>query len=517
MAVVAIFILGFFMRLLQLNYLGEIEVDGAFIATLARDISSGESFFRPINPPFYSYLIAVASSMVNDFELAGRWVSVFLGSGLLVLIYIMGRYFFDHKVGLIAMFLAALEPSLIYYSYTVLSETTYLFIFLSALILSFLLLKNKNILLAVFTGLIWGVAFLTRQEGAVYLGIVMLLFFSGMVTKKIQLIRGWMVLLFLLVGFTCAAFPYLQFIKETTGSWALSDKSVIHFRSGVESVHPTDRMAVEKFLFGLVPEKNEVISQKVLTDDLLKEQYKPTFKELASTYFKNIGLCLKLGLPKWLSPLIYLFLALGLYFLYQDREKRMKWLWLLPILPCYLIFPFIYYQNRFLLTLIPFCLILAAYGLSVFSVKVFKKEGVVWLLALTLGFSLVPKTVSAMKQRAGTSDLAREVGGWLQGRFPEGGRFISRYPAIPFYGGGESVAFPYAEVADLLVYAQAQKADTLILRRKTLKRFRPWLLPLFDDHKRFPQFELLFQARVTEGGIRDEVKVFGFDHKKAGL
>ncbi len=488
----------------------EIEVDGTYMALLARSVLKGEAYFRSIIPPFYSYLMVWALPFSSGLEEAGRWVSVILGTASLPLIYLLGRYFFSHRVGVMAVALAALEPSMLFYSYSVLSESTYLFIFLSALILSFILIKKQFFLLAVGVGLIWGIAFLTRQEGAILLGILMFVLLGNMVLKKTPILRGATLIFFLSVGFFSVAFPYIRFIHQTTGEWALSDKSLLHIRSGIESVSSNDPMQVEKFIFGLTADKESVLSQKILTDPAVKEKYKPKFYELAKMFAVNAAICLKIGLPKWLPPLLYLFLGIGLFLTLKEKTLRKKWLWLLPILPCYFVFPFIYYQNRFLFTLIPFCLILAAYGITLFSTQIFKKEWGVWILFFFIVASFVPETATAALKRKGSGELAKQVGFWLQENFPKGGRFMARYPQIPFYGGGDPIAFPYAPLEDILIYARAQKVDALILQKSVVMHFRPWLLPLFENPDSAQELKLLYRAKERLGSTQDEILIYGF-------
>lgn len=484
-----------------------IDVDGTFMALLAQDISTGKAYFRSIIPPLFSYLMVFAFPFFQGFEEAGRMVSVVMGTAALPLIYLLGRYFFSPKVGLIATALAVFEPNLLFYSSSVLSESTYLVLFLGASMLSYCLIKKPSFLLSAVVGIVWGLTYLTRQEGAILCGLLVLIFVGFLLIRKISLIKGVVIVAFICLGFFAVSLPYLQFIKKTTGDWALSDKSLLHIRSGIESIHFEDRNRVEKFLFTLTPDKKSVVSQELISNSALREQYKPKFNELVEMYVKNVAICLKIGLPQWLPFLIYLFLGIGLYGVIKNRDS--KWLWLLPLSPCYLLFPFIYYQNRFLFTLIPFCLVLAAYGVAIVSTRFTQKKWGVVAIIMVVFVSVVPNISSEIQQRQGKGDFLKEVGSWLEKNYPSGSRFMARYPQIPFYGGGVPVPLPYAPLEDIVVNARFQNINAIILRRSVVERFRPWLLPLFLDPDSVEALQLIYRAKNIQETSEDEVLIYG--------
>ena len=69
-----------------------------------------------IHPPFYYWLLKVWTTIFGTSEIALRSLSAVLGAGVVLLVWWLGKRLFSRQVGLIAAFVAALSPLLVYYS-----------------------------------------------------------------------------------------------------------------------------------------------------------------------------------------------------------------------------------------------------------------------------------------------------------------------------------------------------------------------------------------------------------------
>lgn len=514
MPVFLLILTGLLIRVFLIYLPVEIGIDSCSYAGLARKVALKEAYFQPLWPPLYSYFIAVVSPFASNFEEAGRWVSVLFGTGVLPLIYFLGRYFFSHQAGMIALVFAVFEPSLLYFSTAVLSESQFLFLFLIVFCVAGVLIKKPAFFTAVCMGLLFGMLYLTRVEGAGYLILFFLVFIYMSFKNRQSAVKTAICLSFILISFSIVSFPYWNYLKESTGKWTLSDKSLLHLKTGIESVKADKLEGVEKLLFKLTDDKTDLKARQLINRTGIKEDLKPKINEVAYMYLRNIGVFLKYGLPKWLPPLITILLILGIYTVLRDKHYRLKWRWILPVLIYVFFTAFIYYQNRFLFVLIPFALILASAGLIYFLKNIFKFEkGIVWISILVL-LTLIPPVHSMISERAEAGDFRKQVGHWLMQHYPEGGAFISRYPQIPFYGHTESIAFPYAEMKDIFVYAQAQKAKGIIFQKSEIKKLRPWLSEIFDKPDLYPEMNLVFKAKNIKEGVEEEVLIFEFNFKR---
>src|SRR5262249_38664598 len=118
---------------------GTIESEGAEYAKMAENLRQGVGLVGLVSPgpqvlfnPLYPWLIAGASFFVHDFELAGRLVSIVMGSLLPLAVYGLASRLFNQRVGIVAGLLSALHPLSVYLSFMVYSEGPYATLFLFA-------------------------------------------------------------------------------------------------------------------------------------------------------------------------------------------------------------------------------------------------------------------------------------------------------------------------------------------------------------------------------------------------
>ncbi|MCP4370281.1 MAG: hypothetical protein GY797_19525, partial [Deltaproteobacteria bacterium] len=163
--------------------------------------------------------------------------SVLFGTLTVIVFYLIGKGVFDRKISFVSAIILALHPYAVRFSADIISESTYLFFFISAFGLGFFAITNKKPLLFALTGISSAFAYLARPEG---IG-VLLIVASWCVLKdfvKIKAIwRGKLISISILVVSFCAfSMPYLVYIKKETGHWCLSKKKDISKLAGVKKV-----------------------------------------------------------------------------------------------------------------------------------------------------------------------------------------------------------------------------------------------------------------------------------------
>ena len=77
-------------------------------------------------PPLLPLLIALVSPLTSTFEMAGEVVTLFSGMLLVFEVFILVRYLYGTRVGIIAGTIASCHPVLISLSGTIISESLYL-------------------------------------------------------------------------------------------------------------------------------------------------------------------------------------------------------------------------------------------------------------------------------------------------------------------------------------------------------------------------------------------------------
>ena len=104
-----------------------ISADGIAYVGIAEDFITGKGLAKATHyPPFYPILVGIASRVFKDFELAGRVVSMVMGSLIVIPVYLLGKEFYRRKTGLIAAILTMSWWSIRNWSGEVMSQATYM-------------------------------------------------------------------------------------------------------------------------------------------------------------------------------------------------------------------------------------------------------------------------------------------------------------------------------------------------------------------------------------------------------
>lgn len=196
----------------------------------AGDLANGMSTYWP---PLYPALVAVASLVFRDAEFAGRFVSTVAGGLLVLPAHRLARLWYGRRAALVCAALVALHPLLVYYSTTLLTESTYTLIFTCAVVAGWSALKGTKARAYAFAGALFGACYLLKPEA---FGFVLLLLF--MLAARRLLMRAGLLqtpvsnALALVAGFVAAASPQLLYIRWQTGTWFLSAKTSGHLLQG---------------------------------------------------------------------------------------------------------------------------------------------------------------------------------------------------------------------------------------------------------------------------------------------
>lgn len=172
--------------------------------------------------PFYPFLIAgihaisstmaqawpeVALDAITAWSLAAASVTVIFGTVAVALVYALTRTLFDARVGLWAGILTALAAEFCQFSADGLSDMPHLALFLGAMLTATRALRRGHAGWALLTGVLSGLAFLTRPEGAEVACVAcMLLIFTP---RHRPAARRVLTLLMIVIGIVTVAGPYM--------------------------------------------------------------------------------------------------------------------------------------------------------------------------------------------------------------------------------------------------------------------------------------------------------------------
>lgn len=218
--------------------------DSVEYVTLAENILSNQHFSMdaqaPSTPdtfrtPGYPFFLAIVLAVFKSYFAAIflQIVMVWLSA---VIIYKMGKEIFSSRVGFAAALGFMLDPTVIYHTMVILSDTAFVFLFLLTIYLLFfkgnpssgMSTERKHLYRrALFGGIILGAAVLVRPV-ALYL-LPVLLFFHWLYIEHIRKASGqrrWqdliLVCVCLTIGMSVVVFPWMLRNRIETGSLGIS-------------------------------------------------------------------------------------------------------------------------------------------------------------------------------------------------------------------------------------------------------------------------------------------------------
>lgn len=451
--VVGLAALAFLLRLWILRSIPVIETDGVRYVAIARQLQESGSPFDPLFPPLYPLWIAVLQPLVGDYELAGRLVSALFGAGLILPAYALARALLGHPAALLSALLLAIHPGLAHSAAAVLSEATYtFFVVLGVWMVWGALGAGKRALLAP-AGLVFGLAYLARPEGFLYLiGLIGLALIAGARGERRRETAAW-------AGAALAAFlvvggPYLLYLRGVFGYWTLSGK-IIH-----NLVLDLDATAVPgQTDIGLVASHGGALARRVLENAFLVEKY---------------------ALPELFPGLLILFVLPGLL----ARLRGSDWaaregMLLAAALPPLVSLPF-HIDSRIFLPSMPFLLPLAAAGILATGAWLARgMPAAAWSAALvvTVAAALAPYTLRPILRPDPGARLYRQAAHWVATTQPPGAVLLDRKPFVAFYSARRFAPLGRVSPDELPAVARRAGARLVILDSRVLED-RPALVPL---------------------------------------
>ena len=363
-----IFLFALVLRLLMLNLHSVIETDGTYYVRMADNLFSGkglvdiENQFQTSLTPFYPVMIGLFNLIINNGELSARLVSILFGALLIFPVYFIARRLFSKKTALITALVMSVYPALAYVSTITYTDSLFLFLLFTSILILIKFLEKESIYNALFLGFMLSLCYLTRPEGFTYLLIAIFLTFIIKFKNFKEILPK--VLAIVLVFFLVAS-PYLAFLKEQTGSFSLSSKGYVIYKFREFKPYTLE---YEKNIFSLNNDKTDVRLNPYTVKGSLVSEIFSDFYTFISRYTYNLITELVKSLPA-LFPLFPLSI-LG----FMNRKKRKINLALL-LLAGYtiLFFPIFWVESRYLLPILPILIMWAAESTSILEIIVNKK------------------------------------------------------------------------------------------------------------------------------------------------
>ncbi len=476
-----LFLAALLIRLYFVQFYKVISADGVGYVLSARDIVSGAGWGKTATYGMvYPSLVGLASLPVGDMELAGRLVSIVMGSLLVIPLYLVSKELFSKWVGVMACILVLVWSPLRMWSCEVMTQATYITLLMTGLYLVRVAIRRVSFKVSFFAGMVMALSYLTRPEALVtFVAIVGAMFIAGLLLP-IPRQRLLQMLLAACAGFALPLVPYIFLIHHYTGSWQLAGKT-----------GNTVADALSEYL-GRPDLKTEPGFQGIGVLDVIR-QY-PDF--LWPNFVKNLRETWELMFPPYLWALALIgFVTYG-----WDRERIAGQLLLVSTFaPLLVIMVFFFVGPEYLQPYLPVLFLWAGAGLVWLERTIISRLGIERWPMLNRAVGVVPVSVLAVVGMAAyllvtqvpananepyhfSQDGARydhkRIGLMLKQVLAPHSRIMTRFGRISFYAEMDQIMVPQAGIPELIDTAVRNNARYVVIDG-LLAQMRPQFEPLY--------------------------------------
>ncbi len=493
---------------------------------------------HPYWPPLFPLLIGLVGTVTSDFELAGRFINLLAGTGIVLLVMTFSKEIFGKSVALLAGILVAFYPPLAFNATNVMPETLYAILGLGGIYLAWTGFRDIRYIPVFLAGLCWGGAYLLRPEGVgfllIFAGVAGFLILRDLLGKRWQ--SRWIIMgLFAAMGFLLLAGPYLGYLKSSTGTWTLSTKGKVN------------QQLEAALMFGMGEVKDPFMH---LTDDDRHMPYDMAvhfgnFKELvqsdegekrviqipmsayAQKYIRNLYQLVKFAIPHLMTTLILVLWAVGFFAQGYDPKRWGLILFLSAhvIFYWFILVPFFHVNDRYLLPLFPLAFIWVSQGLmtlirwgseipgrcvvcgDALSTKR-KRTSILLITALYLGLVFLPELGKVISHPSQSTDMwaepveLKKAGEWLKANTDHPPVLMSLNKSVDYYAGHydmrQGASFTYDTIKRNVAYARHRNVEYMVFS----DRYAEWfsnLRPLVDENNPDACLERVYRETEPSG------------------
>ncbi len=496
-------LLAFLIRYLFIPQESVINGDGAYYTTLGEKFVSGDlaGGISAYWSPMYSVLTGISSLFFAERDFSGRFVSLVAGSLLIIPTFFLIRDLFGRPSAYVGAALVIFHPYLIKSSGWVMTESFYTLTLTTCVLLGWRALSKQNWQLFLTTGLLLGIAFLTKPEAIGYLLLMFILMLGAkFCCANVGVVRSGLNYLILLLGFATLFLPYCLFLHHKTGSWTLSQKIAVNlpaadFEGSFLGLSGDGRMTLKDRLWGDDYETKFIPDIPASTPATTKATTPTSFNFrglLSDVYIlgaKAIFL-LKYQLRRYFPVILpipfALFAIVGFFFGPWTRTRVAKELFLFSFVMCTLLgYAASAVELRYLFPIIPLLVAWTARGIAEFCVWLAR----LWkssfptrrelrpiilsacIVILLLVFS-APRALLALKPEdiKNVPFEEKAAGSWIKEHSDqEHPIVISSHITPAFYANAKHLYLPEEELSRIVEYARSRRVDYLVFseRRKS--------------------------------------------------
>jgi len=459
----------------------------------------------------YAFTGALVSIPGWSIEISARLVSFLSAIGLFFIAYVIGNKFQTKNASITGLILLALSPALIGLSVAVLTEPLYVTIVYSGLLIFILYHRDMNIMPSFLMGIIFGLAFLTRFEGILFLGVIPLLqgvylISNGIFNQYKKKLVIWTTIF--LTGFLIVTAIQVSWVSHKMGTFSLSGRQI-----WTVLIHTPDNKSIDEKLFSLdySPSQTNLVYLQQNPYTLYGNaeiNTKILIAEYGRTLMLNLHDLYNNRLADLVGFVVLIFFALGIMNLYR-MGKIFEILFVFIILITGLLAPLLHnVVIRHILVIAPIIFIVAGIGLyntidfilnKMNIRKLYSVSIVTVLLAMTFSVWIIPlnSTLKAPAVNRGydPAEIRHLVVLINQDADNQNDiRIAARNHYLAAYGRFEGWLIPYADYDALVKYFMLNEIDYLFLEYGVLHLYQYPFTDTFVNGYYGNNFDLLYEA-----------------------
>lgn len=517
-------------RLVLLTQKEVVGTDEVIYLALGQSLWQGHGLTledRPVTmcPPLLPIVAGVFSLFTEDLEKGTNFTYWFFG-GLLVLPYFFfARRMYGAKVARLACFFLVFYPGLLLAFYWgSMTEHLYTFLLVSAFLFCLRAVDRGSPADFAWAGGLLALVYLTRSEGILFFPVLFAWTAARTLRGTPDRRRALARLAVMVVCFAVVSAPYPLFLKKHSGKLSISGKTKLILLAGAMDLRERER------LLGKLNEEGtdffnyeDLVRDKTVLGMILENPKVLVGGSLLQIRNFFVTLFSWKVFPAFLLP----FVILGLFRRAWDRERLGKEVFLVTVCLPFLVFLTFQIWPRYLLPMTPVLLLWAARGVveledwieaSARKIRANRtqRRPRAWffvprvLAAILLLGILVAKPVKARMLDQMPVEY-RTAGLWMKENLPPQAIILARKPEVAYYAQRRMRPLPNEELPRILRYAQAQKAQYMVVDEAFIST-RPQLAGLLGSEELPPPLERIYETRSPSGRL---LRVFRIDLGRA--
>lgn len=476
---------------------------------LGRNLFTGRGYTVSGRPelhyaPLFPLATGVLYPLTHDMKLNSDICFVLFGTLTLLPFYWLSKRLFGLRVAVMAAlflcFFPALTAAVLFWG--TMLEPLYLFLLCAALCAVWVAWEKQSAVAGVAAGALYGLAYLTKPEAIIYVGLMLVLLVLGNLWRHSLFGRRSILgLVGMVLAFVLVISPYLAFLYQHTGRIMISGKLGVTYVAGQGAVDH-DPGFYDRALSQLDEAGEEIIW---FSADRFKYNILDLIKADPSGFvrrvWQNVNTLEEVLFARQVFPFYLLFLvALGLFGSAWNKDRTIKELFLAAaVLPVFVFLPF-HIELRYFAPMLPILLLWVAKGIAALAdwlrqtaanlralperdgVSAGLGRGAAILLSLLLVLYFAVLQPMVMRDGvAGVNVSRREAGNWLKAHAPSDALIMSRDTEVPFYAERRWAATPNEEYARFIAYVRKRGAVYLVVDEREVTVIRPQLSLLLNE------------------------------------